>query len=54
MPTKNLKYACKYSKYQNKLDVKETKFKYQGFTPLSCKDIGIRTFYFLAKTNFLC
>ena len=28
-------------------------FKYQRFTPSSCQDIGIRTFEFVAKTQFL-
>ena len=27
--------------------------KYQSFTPLGCKDIGLRTFKFVAKTQFL-
>ena len=28
--------------------------KYQRFTPSGCKDIGIRTFEFVAKEQFLC
>ena len=28
--------------------------KYQRFTPLGCKDIGIRKFKFVSKTQFLC
>ena len=28
--------------------------KYQRFAPSGCKDIGIRRFEFVAKTQFLC
>ena len=28
-------------------------FKYQRFTPSGCKDIGIRKFEFVSKTQFL-
>ena len=28
--------------------------KYQRFTPLGCKDIGIRKSEFVTKTQFLC
>ena len=28
--------------------------KYQRFTPAGCKEIGIRKFEFVAKTQFLC
>ena len=28
--------------------------KNQRFTPSDCKDIGIRTFEFVAKTQFIC
>ena len=28
-------------------------FKYQRFTPSDCKDLGIRIFEFVAKTQFL-
>ena len=28
--------------------------KYQMFTPSSCRDIGIKKFKFVAKTQFLC
>ena len=37
----------------NSVRSKNLSLKYQRFTPLSCKDIGIRIFEFVAKTQIL-
>ena len=38
----------------NSVKLNNLSLKYQRFTPLGCKDIGIRIFEFVAKTQFLC
>ena len=45
-----------YVRTTHKLEVDKINnlsLKYKRFTPLSCTDIGIRKFEFVAKTQFL-
>ena len=38
----------------NSVRINNLRLKYQRFAPSDCKDIGIRRFEFVAKTQFLC
>ena len=48
-------WCCRPLIFQTMISVRSNNLilKYQGFTPSGCKDIGLRTFKFVANTQFL-